>query len=121
MSAWVWVGVALLGGLGASARFVLDGALSTRSSGSFPVGTFAINITGAMLLGLLAGLEATGATLVLVGTATLGSYTTFSTWMLESHRLTEDADVAGATLNVLASLAVGIGAAAIGRAIGAHA
>lgn len=120
MSAWVWTGVALLGGIGAIARFLLDGIIDSRVSGSFPTGTFVINTTGALLLGLLTGLALTGDTLVLAGTATLGSYTTFSTWMLESHRLTEDAEPSRALINIVASLAIGIGAAALGRAIGAH-
>lgn len=121
MSVWVWLGVAVLGGAGAIARFVVDGLIGSRVATSFPVGTFAINITGALFLGFLAGLAVTGDTLVLAGTATLGSYTTFSTWMLETHRLAEDGEPSLALLNILASLAVGVGAAAVGHAIGAHA
>ncbi len=121
MSAWVWAGVAGLGGLGSIARFVLDDVIDSFLRGGFPLGTFLVNITGALLLGLLTGLAVTGDALVLAGTATLGSYTTFSTWMLESHRLTEDAELPAALLNIAASLAVGLGAAAIGHAIGAHA
>jgi fluoride exporter len=120
MSVWTWIGVALLGGCGAIARFLLDGAISERVASELPAGTFAINISGALLLGLLAGVALSGTALVLAGTATLGSYTTFSTWMLESHRLTEEADVKGAALNVALSLLVGIGAAALGHAIGAQ-
>ena len=120
MSTWTWLGVAALGGLGALARFLIDGAIDERISGGFPAGTFAINISGSLLLGLLAGLALSGDALVLAGSATLGSYTTFSTWMFESHRLAEDADLKGAALNVLASLAIGIGAAALGHAIGAQ-
>jgi CrcB protein len=118
----VWGGVALLGGLGAIARFLLDGAVGAhvgRASG-FPLGTFAVNMSGALLLGLLSGAALTGDALVLAGTATLGSYTTFSTWMLESQRLAEDADGNGALLNILLSLAVGAAAATLGHAIGAH-
>lgn len=89
--------------------------------GDFPFGTLTINTTGALLLGLLTGLTVEGDVLVLAGTATLGSYTTFSTWMLESHRLAEDTQVPSAIVNVLLSLAVGVGAAALGRTIGAHA
>jgi CrcB protein len=120
VSAWVWGGVAVLGGAGAIARFVLDGAIGSRLASGFPLGTLAVNVTGALLLGLLAGLAVTGTTLVLAGTATLGSYTTFSTWMLESQRLAEDADGGGAWLNIALSLAAGIGAAALGHAIGAQ-
>jgi CrcB protein len=122
MSAWVWGGVALLGGGGALARFALDGAIGARvaRAGGFPLGTLAVNVSGALLLGVLAGVALTGTALVLAGTATLGSYTTFSTWMLESQRLTEDADHRGALLNILLSLAAGLAAAALGHAIGAQ-
>ena len=126
MSWWVWVGVAvlggvaLLGGIGAIARFVVDAVVGSRFAGNFPLGTFVVNIGGALALGLLAGLAVTGNALVLAGGATLGSYTTFSTWMLETHRLAEDGQAPTAVANVVASLAVGIGAAALGRLIGAH-
>jgi CrcB protein len=120
MSAWVWIGVALLGGAGAISRFLLDRAISARSGRVFPVGTLAVNATGALLLGLLTGLAVSGDALVLAGTATLGAYTTFSTWMLETHRLGEDGAARAAALNVALSLAVGVAAAALGRTIGAH-
>jgi CrcB protein len=113
--------VALLGGVGALARFLLDGLISARAGRGFPLGTFAINATGALLLGLLTGLAVTGDALLLAGAAALGSFTTFSTWMFESHRLTENAELPGALVNILLSLAVGVGAAALGRLIGAHA
>jgi CrcB protein len=120
VSAWVWIGVALLGGGGALARFMLDGAVgSSTARGGFPLGTLVVNASGALLLGLLSGAALSGEALVLAGTATLGSYTTFSTWMLESQRLAEDAEGGGALLNILLSLAAGVGAAALGHAIGA--
>ncbi len=119
MSAWAWLGVAALGAIGASARFLLDGAVGARTAGAFPAGTLVVNVSGSLLLGLLTGVALSGEALVLAGTATIGSYTTFSTWMLETHRLGEDADVRGAALNVVASLAAGVAAAAAGRAVGA--
>lgn len=118
MSAATWLAVAALGGLGATLRFLLDAAIGARLSGDFPAGTLVVNLSGSLLLGLLSGLALSGDALLLAGSALLGSYTTFSTWMLESHRLTEDADLAGAALNLLASLALGIAAAALGHAIG---
>ncbi|HEY4916113.1 MAG TPA: fluoride efflux transporter CrcB [Solirubrobacteraceae bacterium] len=120
MSWWVWVGVAVLGGVGACGRFLLDSVLAARAAGDFPVGTLTVNASGALLLGLLTGLAVQGNLLVLTGTATLGSYTTFSTWMLETHRLAEDGESRMAIANIVLSLAVGIGAAALGRLIGAH-
>lgn len=118
MSALLWIAVALLGGVGACARFLLDGAVSARAGGSFPVGTLAVNLTGAVALGLLVGASLEGDAYLLAGTATIGSYTTFSTWMLETHRLGEEGERGAMVANVVLSLAAGIAAAALGRAIG---
>jgi CrcB protein len=116
----VWAGVGVLGGLGALLRFAVDAFVSERVSApsEFPWGTFAVNISGSFLLGLVAGLALHGDALLLAGTATLGSYTTFSTWMLEAHRLGEDGELWVALLNIVVSLVVGVGAAALGRVIG---
>jgi CrcB protein len=118
MSAEAWIGVALLGGIGSIARFLLDRAVSSRGSSSFPFGTLAVNVSGALALGLLNGFALSGVALVLAGTATIGSYTTFSTWMLETHRLGEDGQLQGAALNVIVSVIVGLGAAVLGRWLG---
>jgi fluoride exporter len=120
MSVWVWIGVALLSGIAAIARFLIIALVSARAAGRFPLGTFVVNITGVLLLGLVVGLAVKGDALVLIGAATLGSYTTFSTWMLETERLTEDGAIAVAAFNILLSLAVGVGAIALGRVIGMH-
>jgi CrcB protein len=117
MKVLVWVGVALLGGVGALLRFALDGVVAERAGSEFPWGTFAVNASGSFALGLVAGATLQGDALLLAGTAVLGSYTTFSTWMLEAHRLGEDGELGLALLNVAASLVVGVGAAAFGRLI----
>jgi fluoride exporter len=118
MSFWVWAAVAGLGGIGAVARFLVDGAIAQRLGRDFPFGTLIVNLSGASLLGLVAGLALEGNALLLAGTATIGSYTTFSTWMLETHRLAEDGDTRAAAINVVLSVVAGVGAAAVGRAIG---
>lgn len=118
MSAPAWIGVAILGSLGSLARFLLDGAVSSRSSSSFPLGTLAVNASGALVLGLLTGMALSGEALLLVGSAAIGSYTTFSTWMLETHRLGEDGQLLAGALNMLVSVVVGVAAAALGRSIG---
>jgi CrcB protein len=118
VTALVWVSVGLLGGIGALGRFLLDAAVSLRLGRQFPVGTLVVNLSGAFLLGLLVGLGVGGRALLLAGTATLGSYTTFSTWMLESHRLGEDGEVRLALANLAVSLLAGVAAAAVGRALG---
>jgi fluoride exporter len=118
MSAPAWVAVAILGSLGSLARFWLDGAVSSRTTSNFPFGTLAVNASGALVLGLLTGVALSGEASVLAGSATIGSYTTFSTWMLETHRLGEDGQLLAGALNVLVSVVVGLGAAALGRSIG---
>jgi fluoride exporter len=120
VSVWVWIGVAGLGSVGALARFFVDGVISSRFGRDFPLGTMVVNVSGAALLGLVVGLGFSGAALTLAGTATLGSYTTFSTWMLETQRLVEEGEIANAGANIVVSLAVGVGAAALGRLIGRH-
>jgi CrcB protein len=118
MSVLVWVGVGLLGGIGALARFALDGAVSQRAGSQLPWGTFAVNITGSLVLGALAGATLSRDALLLAGVALIGSYTTFSTWMLESHRLAEQGRRQALALNFGCSLAIGIGGVAFGRLIG---
>jgi fluoride exporter len=120
VSAPVWIGIGLLGGLGALLRFFVDGLIAARVGGDFPLGTFVVNLSGAAILGLLAGFGLTGDRLLLAGTATIGSYTTFSTWMLETQRSVEDGALVVAAGNLLLSLGVGLGAAALGRFIGGH-
>jgi CrcB protein len=118
MSVWGWIAVVFVGGFGAIGRFLLDALISERVRGDVPFGTLAVNLSGTLFLGLLTGLGASGNLLVLAGVAALGSYTTFSTWMLETYRLAEDAELWPALLNATVSLALGFGAALLGRAIG---
>ena len=102
-----WVAVALLGGAGAVARHVIGSA----------AGTPVVNLSGAFLVGLLAGADVTGDALLLAGTALLGSYTTFSTWMLEADEQRAAGALTRMWLNLGGSLVVGLAAAALGRAI----
>jgi fluoride exporter len=114
----VWAGVVLIGGAGSVARFLADGVVATAAGRDFPLGTFAVNVSGALILGLITGLALGHDQALLAGTAAVGSYTTFSTWMLETQRLAEERQHAKAAVNVIASLAAGVAAAALGRLIG---
>jgi CrcB protein len=107
------IGIGLLGGVGAVARFLLDGAVTERAGTGFPWGTLAVNLSGAFALGLLVGVA--DDTYRLLGTGLLGAYTTFSTWMLESHRLGEDGRLRLGALNFALSLVAGVAAAWLGR------
>jgi CrcB protein len=125
VSVLIWTLVVLIGGAGSVIRFLADGAVAARvdqhSAGrDFPLGTLAVNVSGAVILGLIAGLALGHDQALLAGTAAVGSYTTFSTWMLETQRLTEERQHRKAAANVIASLAAGLAAAALGRLIGMH-
>jgi fluoride exporter len=118
VTALLVVGVGLLGGVGAVARFLLDGAVASRTASVFPWGTLAVNLTGALALGVLHGAGVSGDGLRLFGTGLLGAYTTFSTWMLESHRLGEDGRLRLGWTNVVAALALGLACVWLGDQIG---
>ncbi|HEY2131312.1 MAG TPA: fluoride efflux transporter CrcB [Streptosporangiaceae bacterium] len=118
MTVLLWTGVVLIGGAGSVARFLADGLVGSAAGRGFPFGTFAINVSGAMILGLLTGLALGHTQALLAGTAAVGSYTMFSTWMFETERLTEERQAGLAVANVLASLVLGVSAAALGRYLG---
>jgi fluoride exporter len=118
VSALAWVGVALLGGAAAIARFLLEAAVSERVAGPFPAGTLAVNLSGTLALGILAGAALHGAALTVVAGGGLGSYTTFSTWMFESQRLGEEGEARAMWLNLAGSLAAGLAAVALGHWLG---
>ena len=120
MSVLAWAGVAVLGGAAALLRFLLDGFVASRAGRELPFGTFAVNISGAFLLGFLSGVSLSGDALVLAGGAALGSFTTFSTWMFETQRLAEEGEAGAGAGNIVLSLAVGLGAVALGRLIGSQ-
>jgi fluoride exporter len=110
--------VALCCGLGAVARFAVDGIIESRRLSEFPFGTLVVNLSGSFLLGLVAGATLSHRAALIVGTATIGSYTTFSTWMLEIHRPAEDGERSIASNNFVVSLLAGFAAVAAGKALG---
>ena len=116
MSLPLILGVGLFGAVGAIARFLLDGVVSARADSSFPWGTLVVNLTGAFALGFVTG-KLSGDAQLLVGTGLLGGYTTFSTWMFESHRLGEDGELRASVVNLLVSLILGILAVWLGRTL----
>jgi fluoride exporter len=115
VSVAVVVGVGLLGGAGALARFLLDGVIAQRTGSAFPWGTLAVNASGSLLLGVVVGAGLGADAHRLVATGLVGAYTTFSTWMLESHRLGEEGRWRLGALNVAVSLAGGLLAVWVGR------
>jgi CrcB protein len=115
MTIAVWASVVLLGGAGAVLRFLIDRAIARRVARPFPFGTLTVNLSGAVLLGLLAGLTLSYHVSLLAGTAFVGSYTTFSTWMLETQRLAEERQLSLAVANIVVSVMLGVAAAMAGQ------
>ncbi|AFZ67148.1 fluoride efflux transporter CrcB [Deinococcus peraridilitoris] len=109
--------IALAAAGGAAARFLVDSLVSGRL-GRWPWGTLCVNLSGSLALGLLVGLTLEGVVSptdrLVVGTGFLGAYTTFSTWMYDCVRLTEQGAWGRAWFNALGSLMLGVLAAALG-------
>jgi len=95
----------LLGGL---SRFQLGQILSRKASPAFPAGTFLINMTGAFLLGVLAGSDPSRQLYLLLGDGFLGAFTTFSTFMYEGFHLFEGRRTLNAAVYVVSSLVLGV-------------
>ncbi len=102
------------GALGSLTRYQLGKIISQKSKSTFPLGTFIINITGAILLGILSSMDAGKNAYLLLGDGFLGAYTTFSTFMYEGFNLFKGNKKANAAAYILGSLILGI----IGYTIG---
>ena len=110
--ALLWV--ALGGGVGAALRYAVDVIVTPRWPRTFPLATFVVNVTGSLLLGVLAGLVVRGApagALTVLGVGFCGGYTTFSTACVESVNLLRQGRAGAATLNAAGSLALTAAAA----------
>lgn len=111
-------GLVLAGGLGALARYQLEGVIAPRQRSPFPLSTLIVNVSGSFLLGLTVSLVLTGrlpeSALVWGGAGFLGAFTTFSTFTYETLRLIEDRAWRYAAWNLILSGPLSFGAAAIG-------
>lgn len=110
--------VALLGGVGAACRFVVDGLVRDRVAQGLPIGTAVVNVSGSLIIGLLAGAQlyhgAGGPWLVAAMTGFCGGFTTFSTAMVETARLVQAGELRRAGITLGGSLVLTVGAAALG-------
>ncbi|MFF2841840.1 fluoride efflux transporter CrcB [Paenarthrobacter sp. NPDC057981] len=108
----------LAGGVGAAARFLVDGLIRAKVKTALPWATIVINVSGSLVLGFLAGLMMRGETpeslYLVLGTGFLGGYTTFSTASLETIRLVQSGRTGLALLNGLGSMVASVVAAAAG-------
>ncbi|QHQ59476.1 fluoride efflux transporter CrcB [Anaerocolumna sedimenticola] len=102
----IFVGIG--GALGSLTRYQAGKMISRKSGISFPIGTFLINITGAILLGIVSSLDTGKNVYLLFGDGFLGAYTTFSTFMYEGFQLFQDNKKLNALIYILSSLVLGI-------------
>lgn len=113
MNASTWLLVIAAGGAGSVLRLLVDEQVRGRWSHGFPAGILLVNITGAFLIGLLAGVL-TGATQTIATTGLLGGYTTFSTWVLDTHNALTRRQLLLAAANITISLTAGLTAVHLG-------
>ncbi|MEI6377722.1 MAG: fluoride efflux transporter CrcB [bacterium] len=100
------------GAIGSIGRVLMSNFVSRFAGEEFPFGTVVVNVTGAILMGLLAGygesepgkllLSQSARTFLMIGL--LGGYTTFSSFSLQTFLLIEQGNLTGAFLNVFLSV-----------------
>ncbi|MFE9854910.1 fluoride efflux transporter CrcB [Streptomyces sp. NPDC005780] len=116
-----WLLVIIGAAVGAPLRYLTDQAVQARHDTVFPWGTFTVNVSGCLVLGLLTGAVTAGAASshlqLLVGTGLCGALTTYSTFSYETLRLAEGGARFYAAANAVASVVVGLGAAFAGVAL----
>ena len=120
MTVWAVVAMAVAGGIGAVARFVLDGMIRMRVA-AYPLGTMVINLSGSFLLGLVVGLAAhvlPAEWRLILGTGFLGGYTTFSTASYEAVRLAQQGRWRATTVHTIGMALGAFVAAALGLWLG---
>jgi CrcB protein len=121
----VWV--ALGSALGGSARFLLSGLVGRHIGETFPWGTMVVNATGSFAIGVAAAVASGDAAFHLsvpwqfAVIGFLGSYTTVSSFSLQTLALVRDGEFLHAGANVLLSLSLCLAAVALGFAVGATA
>ena len=115
--------VGLGGALGSMLRYAVGGAVGRLKAGwTFPLETLLINVSGCLVIGLLAGLAESrgvfsGATRAFLFIGVLGGYTTFSTFGYETFQLLRDGQWPAALLSASLQFGLGIAGVWLGHAI----
>jgi CrcB protein len=120
----VHLGFVLVGGIvGGIGRYTVSGFVGRRIGETFPWGTLVVNASGAFLIGILAawlGRAGIASNLWIAAAAgILGSYTTVSSFSLQTLALARDGEWLLAAFNILGSLAACLGAVFVGYLAGA--
>jgi fluoride exporter len=103
--------VFLGGGFGSVLRFIIGKYLNSTETG-IPYGTFAANILGSLLIGIILGLAAKNDTLsqnqtLLLATGFCGGFTTFSTFAYENHVFLKSGDFTSFAFYTITSFVIG--------------
>lgn len=114
----LFLAVALAGGVGAALRYLLDVAVRRRTGERLPWGILAVNVSGALVLGILSPLPADEAWRWILGTGLLGGYTTFSAVAVTTALLAEEGRVRASVTYAVVSFVGSVVAAAVGLSIG---
>ena len=114
--------VFLGGGLGAALRHGVNLGAARWLGAGFPFGTLIVNVTGSLIMGLIAGYfaykgDASQNWRLFLTTGILGGYTTFSAFSLDAALLYERGEISLAAIYVLASVALSIAGLFAGLAI----
>lgn len=108
--------IAIGGGAGSLVRYSLGKVIGEKSNMNFPIGTFIINITGAILLGIISSISVSSNIMLLLADGFLGAYTTFSTFMYEGFNLFQEREKINAFIYILGTLILGT----LGFALGTY-
>ena len=111
--------IALGAALGANARYLVGLWAGGRLGAGLPYGTFIVNVTGSLMLGFLLTLStelilSSPNSRLFLATGFLGSYTTFSTYMVESLNLIMDGNILSGIGVLISSVLIGLVAALTG-------
>jgi CrcB protein len=120
-----WSLIALGGAVGSMLRYAVQGWAQRLTDGSFPIGTFVVNMVGCLAIGFLSGFFASPQLIreeyrIGITIGLLGGFTTFSTFGIESFNLVNDGELRLALLNVLASCGIGLVAVWAGYRLAEH-
>lgn len=122
---WVVLWVALGSAAGGALRYAVSGLVARRVGETFPWGTMVVNVTGCLAIGVLSAAAGPGGPFgrpelwLVAVTGFLGSYTTVSSFSLQTLALARNGDLGRAARNVLLSLGLCVAAVAAGAAAGA--
>lgn len=118
-----WLVVGIGGAIGSMARHGVNVMMARRAGTAVPYATLIVNVAGCAVIGLLAGLVASGRVTmsptmrIFVFVGVLGGFTTFSSFALDTLTLNHEGRHAAAAWNVAAQVIVGLAAAAGGYAV----